>query len=183
MLINLKISSKNKNTLILFLKIFNKICHKKNLNFSIKNFQGIKIKKVFTILKSPHVNKTAQDQFQYYIFSKKVKLYTFQSLKVILIFRKLQFELFPDLKLKMNFLAKTLYLKKLNSQIWNPKFYKLKMFQNQTNLLKKYKILLYIKLFDLNGIFKFKIFIQIAQFGQSKRLKIFGSTVQICFWI
>jgi ribosomal protein S10 len=155
MLINLKISSKNKDVLILFLKIFNKICYKKNLNFSIKNFQSIKIKKIFTILKSPHVNKTAQDQFQYYVFSKKMKLYTFQSLKLIIIFRKLQFELFPDLKLKTNFLVKTYYLKKFNREIWNPKLYKLKMFQNRRNLLKKYKILLYLKLFDLHGVLKF----------------------------
>ena len=38
-----------------------------------------KKKTKFTVLKSPHVNKTAQEQFEYRIYKKQLKCFAFQS--------------------------------------------------------------------------------------------------------
>lgn len=153
MLINLKIFSKNKTSLILFFKIISKICHTKELkfNFYITKLQQIKTTRIFTILKSPHVNKTAQEQFQYHLFSKKMLFYTFQFSKLTVILRKLQVELFPDIQIKACFLLKNDSLKRFKYQIFNLKLYNLKMFKSQHQKKTVNKTFIYLKLFDLQG--------------------------------
>ena len=78
MFINIKISSKNKKSLQNFLKVFELFCEKKNLksNTFIKYFsQKQKTSNIYTILKSPHVNKKAQEQFEYSIIFKTNKCF------------------------------------------------------------------------------------------------------------
>ena len=61
MFININIKSKNKNSLKQFLKVFNQFSNDKKLKLNQALFLSQKKKhnKIFTILKSPHVNKTA----------------------------------------------------------------------------------------------------------------------------
>jgi ribosomal protein S10 len=153
MLINLKISSKNKTSLIRFFKIISKICYAKELkfNFYIQKLQQMKATKIFTVLKSPHANKTSQEQFEYNLFSKKVLFYTFQFLKLVIVLRKLQTELFPDIQIKTYFLIKNCNLKRLTNKIFNLKLYNLKMFQSRNQKKIINKTFLYLKLFDLQG--------------------------------
>lgn len=91
MFININISSKDFNSLNLFLVFFIKILISKKLK--IKNFEKVKPvtakKKSFTVLKSPHVNKTAQEQFKYDIFSYNIRLQPFQLLKLVFILKNI----------------------------------------------------------------------------------------------
>ena len=160
MLINLKIFSKNKISLVTFKKLISKISANPslNFNFSIKNLQQVKKRRIFTVLKSPHVNKVAQEQFQYCLMSKKMRFYTLQFLKLVLLIKKLQTRIFPDIKIKTCFLVQNYNLKKFKNQILNPKWYKLKTFKKQARYNRKITnpISLYLKLFDFYGGLAFK---------------------------
>jgi ribosomal protein S10 len=148
MFINIKILSKNKMSLQRFLKFFVLFCNENKINFFIKYFsQKQKIHK-FTILKSPHVNKKAQEQFEYRLFSKKLNIFSFQILKFIIVLKKIQLKLFSDIKINIKFILNTIKLKKQISNSLKPNNFKLKTFQN-TNYNSKIKS--YLKLLDLYG--------------------------------
>jgi ribosomal protein S10 len=155
MLIHLKIFSKNKVSLILFFKVIKKIRYKKDLKlkFCIKKLERIKTTRVFNVLKSPHANKTAQEQFQYFLYSKKIIFYTFQFLKLILVLRKLHTQLFSDIQIKICFSIKHYNLETYKNKIFNLKLYILKMFK--TRIIVN-KIFLYLQLFDLQGVSNLK---------------------------
>ena len=92
MYLNITISSKNNTSLKSFLKVFKTLGQSKalKLNKTLTVFQKKRFKKVFTILKSPHVYKTAQEQFESNLFAKNFKAQTFQILKTLIILKKIQ---------------------------------------------------------------------------------------------
>ena len=61
----IKISSKDKKDLNLFLNFFSKF-----ENIKIKNISNKKFKNFLSILKSPHINKSAQEQFEVKFYTK-----------------------------------------------------------------------------------------------------------------
>ena len=128
MFIRVCIKSKNKQSLIKLLKIFKNFINNKNLKLSqtLIFSQNKKINKVFTILKSIHVNKTAQEQFEFNLFSKSIKIHTFQSLKLLIILKKIQTVFFSDVQIKTKFLISGLYKKKIIKKKINPKTINLK---------------------------------------------------------
>jgi ribosomal protein S10 len=67
----------------------------------IKHFQKKIKRKRITILKSPHVNKQAQEQFQRIIYNKQLSLYTIKSVTYLTFLKKLNFNLFPDINFKL----------------------------------------------------------------------------------
>ena len=69
----LKVSCKDKRILEKFTKVLMEI---KSLPIFIKPFPKHKKRKFITILKSPHVNKTAQEQFEYRFFSKHFLIFS-----------------------------------------------------------------------------------------------------------
>ena len=155
MLINLKVFSKNRVSLVTFKKLMSKISNDSflNFNFAIKNFQQVRKKRIFTVLKSPHVNKVAQEQFQYCLTSQKMKFCTFQFLKLVLLTKRFKTQIFPDINIKICFLVQNHNLKKFKTQILSPKWYKLKTFNPQMRYNGKIKnpIFLYLKLLDFYG--------------------------------
>jgi hypothetical protein len=62
-----------------------------------------RVSKTFTILKSPHVNKTAQEQFELNFFSKDLKIQSFQLFKILLLLKKIQSLSFSDVQIKIRF--------------------------------------------------------------------------------
>ena len=70
MFINLSITSKNMNSLKLFLKFFNKSLKFKKFKIVLlqTHFISKKKRKKFTVLKSPHVNKKAGEKFEYFLY-------------------------------------------------------------------------------------------------------------------
>lgn len=103
MFINIYIYSKNKLSILNYLKFLKKYFNKKKLNF--KNFTFMfrkKIKKtVFTVLKSPHVNKTAQTQFENKLYKTQLTIYSDDYLKLIYFIKYFSENNFSDIKIKM----------------------------------------------------------------------------------
>jgi ribosomal protein S10 len=95
------ISSKNKTTIRKFFNFLQKnlsnIENKAILQYKKKKNK----KKIINVLKSPHINKSAQEKFQYTIYSITIKIYSFKINKQIILFKKLNNNLFPDIKTKI----------------------------------------------------------------------------------
>lgn len=77
----LKIKSLNKDSLSLYKKFIIKVLTKSNLSYSI--FTLPNKKKRITLLKSPHVNKKAREQFQFDSYKLLIDLKTPLTLKEI----------------------------------------------------------------------------------------------------
>lgn len=105
MYLNITISSKNNNSLKSFLKVFKTLGQGDGLklNKTLTVFQKKRFKKVFTILKSPHIYKTAQEQFESILFAKTFKVHSFQVLKTLVLLKKIQIISFADIKIKIKF--------------------------------------------------------------------------------
>jgi hypothetical protein len=100
----LKVSCKDRRTLKKFLGFFTKT---KFLPFFLKSFSKHGKRKVITVLKSPHVNKTAQEQFEYRFYSKKFLIYSFKPFTFFLFLKNLKNLSFPGLNLEVKgFLGK-----------------------------------------------------------------------------
>jgi ribosomal protein S10 len=215
MFINIKILSKNQNSLKSFIILFNSFCLKnsKNQDFytvkkkmtqimktkwpnkilsslitSIraniyKKTYGCKIikkryiikkkvsgllsysqqkqkRKIFTTLRSPHVNKTAQEQIEFRLFSKRIKIFSFQILKFLVLIKKIQMKLSPDIEIQIKFVLNNKILKKNKLVSLNPDNYKIDSFftykKKNKDFTEKTQILSYLKLFDIYGELSFK---------------------------
>lgn len=97
---SIKLYSKDKKSLKRFIKLLKKISTKwKNLTFVFKNIK--KKRKKITILKSPHVNKKAQTQFQSLTYSTLIKYSSWEIKKSYILLKKIRNNLFPDVKIKI----------------------------------------------------------------------------------
>ena len=143
-LYQITISSKNKNSIKFFFLLFFK---DKKLNFDIikKYHQKTKNKKVLTILKSPHVNKKAQEQFETRFFYKQFTISSTKVFQYFIFLKKISTSLFSDIKIKIKVISSKKSNKKTEINIFNPDNFK----TNRSHSLKKTKILL--KIFDIYG--------------------------------
>lgn len=109
----------------------------KNCPLNIKNIKKYSYKKtkkkIVTVLKSPHVNKTAQEQFEIILFRTKLSIFSFSNLKSLIFFKKLKNSLFPDIKIKIKFNINNNFDKQKNIEVINPINYKLNYFSNNLN--------------------------------------------------
>ena len=106
MFIILSIYSKNSDSLANFLKFFYKL-KKKNFWKSIlytKQSQKKKSFSIISVLQSPHVNKKSQEQFNYYVHTKQLRIHVNQLALFLFIWKRIKMQLFVDVKLKTNFL-------------------------------------------------------------------------------
>ena len=116
MIIVIKISSKNYRSLHNFItKLLNK-----NFIFKFKSFvKETKIinptkSVIYSVLKSPHVNKIAQEQFVYKIYNIKLKFFFFQPNLLLLFLKIIKNMLVSDIKINYKIiLNKTLYKQNL----------------------------------------------------------------------
>ena len=148
MYINLKIYSKNKISLNKFLDFI------KKLKFPIKTVKTVSKfskKKFLTVLKSPHVNKSAQEQFEFRIYSKQLSIWSPQSNLLMLILKKAIKTSFPGIKIKIDFLSineNKFILNSLNPKNLNVCFFNTRI-KNRIKLNKK--INCYLVLNDCYG--------------------------------
>ena len=166
---NVTITSKNKNSISDFLLFFNenKLC---NLNVIKKYFQKKMGRGKLTILKSPHVNKKAQEQFESRLFKKQLTIQTTKNLKYLIFLKKLNYDLFPDINIRLKYIINKKDIFKLGLKIFNPNYFKMNKNYNlkdnnfnlqRLNQLKKKTFLLkfllvkkanhILKVFDLYG--------------------------------
>nr|YP_010377388.1 ribosomal protein S10 [Nitzschia dissipata]QYB23075.1 ribosomal protein S10 [Nitzschia dissipata] len=159
----IKVSSKNKETLKLFLLFLSKL---ENNNLLIKYFPKQKIKKFITVLKSPHVNKSAQEQFEFRVHTKKLKISSSQHLKFLFFLKKSQITIFPFINLKIEGIYSlesqlNLTSSKLNPNKFNNMFFSQNMFKND---VKNPYLINYFNLLDGYGEYHIKKLIKSKSF-------------------
>lgn len=98
---NLTLYSKSQHSLNSFLEFIKHNDKSKNF-YILKNLsKKKKTRKKISILKSPHVNKTAQEQFEYIYYSVRISLHAWEIKKYLITLKKIKNQLFPDLKIKI----------------------------------------------------------------------------------
>jgi ribosomal protein S10 len=155
--LNIKIESKNQISIKKFLKFFKETS---NTNFkTIQKFFSKKEKKTFiSILKSPHVNKSAQEQFEIRNHSAQITIQTNQPFKLLIVLKKIKINLFPDINIKL----RLIFNKKVQKS-FKQKFFNIDNFQpNQFSKIKNKKIIVetinfnsgsqILSLFDMYGM-------------------------------
>jgi ribosomal protein S10 len=162
---NLIFISKNKNSVnSAFLFFLNLL----SVNFKTvkKYFQKKTKKKFVSILKSPHVNKKAQEQFETLIYSKQLSIYSIKQLKHLLFLKKIQNNLFSDVKLKIKFSINYNKEKKFNLNTLGPKNYLLKLCASKNILTQKKSLNNKKKLIDFNLLATKKILKILDTYGE-----------------
>lgn len=155
---SLIIYSKNKITLQNFLMFLQKKLSV-YLQLVLKYTKKEKVKKEITILKSPHINKTAQEKYKYIVYSYIIKTYSFKIQKYILFLKKLRNNLFSDIKLKMKIIIeKKSFNIKINCfKINNYKLNLIRIKKNNTRNVKNKMFFIAkiskIKVIKINNIF------------------------------
>lgn len=116
MFIIIEIYSKSYKSLNYFVNNFfnKKSVDKLKLILLKSNLQKKKRKKILTVLKSPHVNKIAQEQFEQRIYKRQIKCFTFQGFLFLFFLKKIKIKLFSDIKIKICIIQNT---NNLNNQI------------------------------------------------------------------
>ena len=88
------------------LKAFSRIIISKFFKYNIKKvkyYPLLKKRTLMSILKSPHINKNSQDQFEFRYSHRKIVVYSNDFLKPIIIFKKYYSNVFGDIKIKLLF--------------------------------------------------------------------------------
>ena len=102
MIFRLKIFSKDKKVLQNFL-IFFLILNKTSSTWKI--ISNLNSRRVITVLKSPHVNKTAQEQFEYRTYCKEIVISSVKPGKLLFTLKKIKSYSFPGIFLKLTSLS------------------------------------------------------------------------------
>lgn len=139
---NIILQSKNQTSLYNFINFLNKYIY---LNFNVlkKSSSKKKRKKVFTILKSPHVNKKAQEQFEIKTYSKQLQINSTQAASFLVFLKKIKTYIYTDINIKLKVTKEN---KQFTKKIFNP-----------DNLKKNVDYLIYPKNIKLNRYKKYKI--------------------------
>lgn len=171
---NVTITSRNKNSIYNFFLFFNKtiLC---DLNTRIKYSQKKLKKKRLTVLKSPHVNKRAQEQFEYRLFKKQFAIEATKNFRHLILLKKLNYNMFPDLHIKLKCIIKNMSLPESGLKIFDPNFcqshkcYNFKRgFLRRKNLIKIKKLPLFLKiLFHLRSTRQLKLLDLYGEFFKS----------------
>jgi ribosomal protein S10 len=145
---NVTVVSNNPNSIQKFFLFF---FYNKKMSFNTikKYFQKKRKKKILTILKSPHVNKTAQEQFEYRIYSKQITMYSSQGFQYLVFLKKVSVHLFPDIKIKIKFDMSQSMGKQ--TEILNPTHLKRDFFRSENWKNSKLKTKNMIETFDIYG--------------------------------
>jgi ribosomal protein S10 len=112
MFFHIKVSSKDKKVLENFGQFLSKL--EMTSNF-LKSFSKQNTRKFVTILKSPHVNKTAQEQFEFRFYTKEFVISSFKPLTFFLILKKVNNLSFSGMNLKVKSLFKRNEKKKVTA--------------------------------------------------------------------
>ncbi len=179
MFIILSIYSKNANSLTNFLKFFYKLRKKKFLKLKIYTKQSQKKKKFsfFSVLQSPHINKKSQEQFEYYVYSKQLKIQAYQPTKFLFIWKLIKTKLFFDIKIKTKFLMNEYLLNdftldKIDSEKFIPIFFNKKFLNNSKIHKRKFLKRSKTSLLPFSSVTK-QTFLKLADIQGEKLLKFF----------
>ena len=155
----LKITSKNEKSLEHFLHFFYKHL-KTKFNIIQKSVSIENKRKIITLLKSPHVNKTAQEHFEVRIFTKHVFLKSFSVNKNLIFLKKILNKLFQDVSIRLELITNKSVNQKSNRLIFYPDNFRLfsnKQFKTNTKRYKRKHVInqLYLQKKSLFNLTKF----------------------------
>lgn len=150
MIYQITITAKNPKA-VKFLLLF--YLQNKSINLITTFYKKKRQKKIITVLKSPHVNKKAQTQFEYRIFSIKLTLETKNIHPHIILLKKIKSKLFPEIEIKTK-----ITITKQNDfisqkQVLHPKNFIINQLYFKTSTQNSKQIVSYLKLFDYFGEF------------------------------
>lgn len=138
-----KVSAKHNSVLKSFSQLLMKL--KKSATV-IRYFSKSNKRKFITILKSPHVNKTAQEQFEFRFYNQEFLIYSLKPLTFFIFLKKIQNISFPGIKLKIKGLLNFEKKNKNFLKVVNPDNLILNNNNPTLNFQKNY-----IQLFDCYG--------------------------------
>lgn len=147
MFFHIKVFSKDNFVLKKFFQLLQRL----NIFFIIlKSFSKKKKRKFVSILKSPHVNKTAQEQFEFRYYNKEFLIDLYKPLTFFLFIKKIKDSSFSNLKLEIKgfFSLK----KRFSPKRINPDNVILKLINFKT-IKSRFPLKKYIQLFDCYGEF------------------------------
>jgi ribosomal protein S10 len=98
----IKLCSKDKKSLHHFLSFLKHNIKTQNFQLSFNSLRKKKVVKKVTVLKSPHVNKTAQEHFGYTLYSIELLCYSWEIKKYLIILKKIRNQLFPGIKIQIS---------------------------------------------------------------------------------
>jgi ribosomal protein S10 len=154
--INITIFSKNQNSLNDFFFFCTDLYNTKYLK-SIKHyFTKKRRKKILTILKSPHVNKDAQEQFETKIFFKQFTIRSTQNFKYLIFLKKIKYYMFPDIKIKVKVIINKKNIESWKLRIVDPDNF-VKKKNSNCNSFENIKIKNLLKIFYIYGFFGLKL--------------------------
>ena len=137
----IKIFSKEKKNISKFINFLSKTSLFKFVE--LNQISNKKKRKFVTILKSPHVNKTAQEQFELRVYSKHILIFSSKPFLSFFILKKLKLLTFSGINLKIKYFFQKKYFNKRVLSVLNPDNVKI----TQSKKLN-YK---YLELFDCFG--------------------------------
>lgn len=144
MVIYLYISSKSLKLLKKFTKIIKKINTTSVLKTKVLGVsKKIKQKKVMSVLKSPHVNKTSQEQFESVTYGRRILVCSYNYLLLFLLVKEISNKVFPGLTVKLRFKLQHHVSVNVSKTSVNPRNQKL---INNISVTKEY-----LKIFDCYG--------------------------------
>lgn len=150
MFINIHIYSKNYLSITRIVTFFSNTFLLKKLNVTIFTsiYQNPTKYKTFTVLKSPHINKTAQEHFDYCIYKKTLKIHSYKGFLVLTLLKLLKYKIFADVKFKISIANQPFKFEQNLQNKINPNNFIL--IQNSSGLKT------YLKVFDNYGKFIIK---------------------------
>lgn len=147
MFINIHIYSKNYLSIKRLITFFSNNFLLKKLNLTVFSsiYQNPIKRKIFTVLKSPHVNKTAQEHFEYSIYKKTLKIHSYKGFLVLRLLKILKYRIFPDVKFKISVINQPIEFKRNLQNKMNP--------NNFIVIHNNFEIKTYLKVFNHYGNF------------------------------
>lgn len=162
--------SKNKNSLHRNFLFF---MTTSNLNFNVikKYFQKKTKKRFITILKSPHVNKSAQEQFVSHKFAKQLTIFSSKNFQYAYLLKQIKSNVLSDVKVRIKCSLNKQKDTSNKLQIFNPDNFYLNLDKNILTQKKVLNDLRKTKSFTPKNVKKVKTFL--------KTLDVYGELVRI----
>jgi hypothetical protein len=142
MFFHLLLNTSNPESIKKFISILNKINQTPGINIKIisnQYYYNNRKSKRITILKSPHVNKKAQEHYSMFKFKQVIKLESLKVTKLIVLLKKLRTYNLPEAEFKIKIILNRI---RLNKNKVDPDIYFLDF---SPNLLNK-KLKTYLKI-------------------------------------
>jgi hypothetical protein len=138
---HLLLNTSNPESIKKFISILNKINQTPGINIKIisNQYYNNRNSKRITILKSPHVNKKAQEHYSMFKFKQVIKLESLKVKKLIILLKKLRTYNLPEAEFKIKIILNRI---RLNKNKVDPDIYFL---DSSPNLLNK-KLKTYLKI-------------------------------------